>query len=80
MSKLVKGDAHKQNIYNFLVAYKSAHDGCSPGIREISIGAKCAPMTTQKYLTEMERDGILVVGVVRGIRLVGSKWIAPERK
>jgi SOS-response transcriptional repressor LexA len=62
-------------IYNFLVAYKTAHDGNSPSIREICEATGFASTSHVAYiLTQLERHGKIKVTGVRQIAVVGGEW------
>ena len=73
--------AHRR-VYEFIVAYKQAHDGNSPTIREI--GAACGISSTSVvvyWLQRLQRDGLIhrpepQIGnrYASKIELVGGQW------
>ena len=76
---------NKQKVYQFIKAYKKAHDGNSPTIREIGDGCGINSTSTVRfYLCGLERLGLIrrsdVSGRTRAIEVVGGKWIAPSEQ
>jgi len=77
--------AKARNVYEFICRHKAAHDGNSPNLREIAIGAGLATTSTatvRAHLLRLERAGLIRlpgVGSARGIEVVGGKWTMPER-
>lgn len=74
-----------RNVYAFICRHKAQHDGNSPNLREIAIGAGLATTSTatvRAHLLRLERAGLIrlpEVGSARGIEVVGGKWTIPER-
>lgn len=73
-----------RNVYAFICRHKVAHDGNSPNLREIAIGAGLATTSTatvRAHLLRLERAGLIrlpEVGSARGIEVVGGKWTMPD--
>jgi hypothetical protein len=72
---------HNYNrVLQYIIRYKTEHDGKSPTVREImrgcGIGGTCA---TRYILLALEEEGRikLQAGGVRGIQVVGGRWEAP---
>lgn len=68
-----------QAVFDFIVAYKRAQDGCAPSIREIM--AACGIHSTSgahRILHKLERQGKIELshrsGDTRSIRVVGGRW------
>lgn len=75
--------APRRRIYDFIVQYKQAHDGCSPTIREIM--QACDYKTTSAVYYILKR--LTVEGLIeldprnsRSIRIVGGQWHPPARR
>lgn len=72
-------------VYAAIVVYKAINDGISPSLREIMDLADI-PSTSmvQFYLNALEEDGVIkrhkTNEKARGIKVIGGKWIPPERK
>src|SRR5262245_8734823 len=69
-------------IYNFIVEFKSNHNGNSPTIREIADGVCLASTNTvEHHLAGLEKLGVIELGKqseARMISVVGSAWLAPS--
>jgi SOS-response transcriptional repressor LexA len=71
----VHGEEVRDTILNFIIAYKTGHDGCSPSIREIM--RECGLLSTNTvnyHLARMEKDGSIRRNGIRGIEVVGGTW------
>ena len=74
-----------QRVYDYIVKYKSRHDGCAPSVREICIGCRITSTSlVNYYLDKLVDDGrIAYIGdgvgsrSSRGIMVAGGKWNAP---
>src|SRR5690606_31490993 len=67
-------------VLDAIVAYKAAHDGCSPTIREITEATDISSTSLVKgYLERLEEAGKIRLsgehGTSRGIEVVGAQWI-----
>ena len=68
---------NRELVFAFIVNYKRAHDGLSPGIREIAAGCRLSPSTVKYPLFMLERDQrIHIVGRAR-IKVNGGVWDLP---
>ncbi len=71
----------RRAVYDFIVAYKRAHDGNSPSIRDIMRG--CGYATTSAvgfHLNALERAGLIRMRRFTGrtIEIVGGAWQPPS--
>lgn len=71
----------RRQVYEFIVAYKRAHDGCAPTIREIMVA--CGYLTTSAVyymLKRLQDDGLIEFDLKssRSIRVVGAAWQPPQ--
>lgn len=71
-------------LYDFIVAYKTAHDGNSPTLREIE-ASEDAPYNSTSHASEAlrkleERGQIRLAGAgrARSIEVVGARWVPPH--
>ena len=67
-----------KEVLEFIIAYKSEHDGVSPSFREI--GEACGMVSTSTvayYLASLRADGILDFqdGVPRSIEVMSGRWL-----
>lgn len=75
-----------QKIYNFITDYKTANDGLSPSHREIATACDISSINTvSNHIDKLVDAGMIEMrsGIskrVRGIKVVGGRWIPPERK
>ncbi len=75
-------DAKPKHVYDFIIAYKTAHDGNSPTFRQI--GDACGITSTSVvnfYLVFLEEQGLVKVErswQTRSISIVGASWRPPE--
>lgn len=75
----------KQQVYKFILAYKSQHDGNSPSLHEIGKGCGLRSMG---YISEalhgLESLGLIrlnyVDGKARAIEVIGGKWTPPKKQ
>lgn len=75
--------APRLRIFNFIVAYKSAHDGNSPTSREIMDGANISSTSVVHYhLRKLEVQGKIWIdgNKARRIEVIGGKWTYEEPK
>jgi repressor LexA len=75
MSRNVDGTRREQ-VFDFIVRYKSEHDGIPPTIREIAEGmGMSSTSTVVYYLTRLAKDGkIQMMAGARGIMVTGGQW------
>lgn len=69
-------------IYQFICAYKTDHDGNSPSIREIADRFERSTSVVNYYIKKLESSGKLRrSGAVkaRHIEVVGGIWLHPEK-
>ncbi len=75
-------DGKPKQVYEFIIAYKEAHDGNSPAFRQI--GDACGISSTSVvnfYLVFLEEQGLVKVErswQTRSISIVGASWKRPE--
>ncbi len=74
-------DKRKQEVYEYIIEYKRAHDGCSPSGREIRDGCTKVGSWGQAnaLLRQLIKEDKLKKSNnnVRTIEVVGGMWIAP---
>ena len=69
----------RDEVYNFLVRYKQAHNGNSPTLREIAAACHIAVSSVSHHLTHLRLEGRIVFhGKSRMIELPGSTWQPPD--
>lgn len=66
-------------IFDYIVAYKSAHDGNSPTVRQITAQCGISSTSVTAYnLGRLAADGRIRIGdtwgATRSIEVVGGKW------
>jgi predicted MarR family transcription regulator len=64
-------------VLDAIVAYKSAHDGCSPTLRQIGKAIDVPSTSLIKFYLEklMLKQQIIYTGA--DIQVVGGKWVQP---
>lgn len=73
-----------ERLYAAIVAYKSAHDGCSPSLRQlIDATDHTSTFVVRRSIETLELQGRVKVirnkqGQMCGIKIVGARWVAPE--
>lgn len=77
--------AAAMDVYEFVVAYKQAHDGNSPTVRQIAAGIdRSYHSAVPAWLVELERAGLVQLkrgGKSRRITAIcvtGGKWLPPQ--
>lgn len=77
--------AAAMDVYEFVVAYKRAHDGNSPTVRQIAAGIdRSYHSAVPAWLSDLERVGL--VQLKRGgkshritaICVTGGRWLPPQ--
>lgn len=66
-----------ERLLEFIIAYKRAHDGNSPTIREMCFAVESKTTSVVNYyLVQLERQGRIVMskGASRSICVVGGHW------
>ena len=71
-----------KKVYEFVVQYKTDHDGISPNLREITDGVGLASdSTSAHHIRALRRAGLIKSKaghrVARGYEVVGAIWIPP---
>lgn len=70
----------RYSVYDWLVAYKTDHDGNSPSLREIMQGCKLqSTSVASRILRDLASDGCILIDEKRSrcIHIVGAKWLPP---
>jgi hypothetical protein len=76
-----------QQVYEFIIEFKSTHDGNSPSVREISDACGISSVSvTCYYLGKLTDAGMIAIekGKGRGtgkrnlIEVIGGTWTAPK--
>lgn len=64
-------------VMDFIIAYKKAHDGNSPSIREIMVGCDISSTSTVSYhLNKLAKKGRITRSRAnRSIEVKGGAWI-----
>ena len=71
-----------KKVYEFIVQYKSDHDGISPNLREITDGVGLASVSTSaQHIRALRRAGLIKIKAghnrARGLEVRGAIWIPP---
>ncbi len=74
------GAARLDAVYDALVAYKQAHDGCAPAIRELMELTRYASTSgVVDALRRLQQQGrVRLGGGARQIYVVGAAWSPPD--
>jgi hypothetical protein len=69
-----------RQLYDYLIAYKTTHDGLSPGLQTISLELGYGSTNTVEYhLALLERAGCIKrTKYHHGIQLKGGQWLPPK--
>jgi len=82
MPRSLKLTAKKIKVYQYIVDFKSKHDGCSPSIRQIGRDLGITSTSAVSYnldkLAEMGVIKITQLGESRMIGVKGGTWTPPE--
>lgn len=68
-------------VFDYIVEYKTAHDGLSPTLREIMDNCSISSTSVVSYiLTQLEQEGKIVrFGQKdRAIMIPGGRWVRPR--
>ncbi|MGI6730441.1 MAG: hypothetical protein ACOX5F_00905 [Anaerovoracaceae bacterium] len=73
----------REKLFEFIVDYKSTHDGNSPTYREMMLGTGLTTTSMVAYhLEKLEDEGKIArpqqVGNIRVIEVVGGCWYPPD--
>ena len=69
----------RDQVFDFLVRYKLAHDGNSPSLREIADACNIVLSGAHYHLTRLQLDNrIRLGGKSRMIEVVGAEWHPPD--
>jgi SOS-response transcriptional repressor LexA len=71
-----------RQVFAWIVAYKSEHDGNSPTLREMMIGCGIPTTSVMSYsVKKMEKLGWIRIerGISRNIYVIGGEWRIAER-
>jgi SOS-response transcriptional repressor LexA len=65
-----------QTVLNYIIRYKSEHDGNSPSLRQIMAACKVSSTSVMvNILQRLERAGLIALGGrYRQIYVTGGKW------
>jgi SOS-response transcriptional repressor LexA len=77
----IPSNLRSEDVYDAIIAYKSAHDGNSPTLRQL--GAACGIASTfhvSLLLTRLEENGLIKRTPFKpcSIQVVGATWHPPE--
>jgi SOS-response transcriptional repressor LexA len=66
----------RQAVLDYIIAYKIAHDGNSPTLREIMIACRVTSTSNMSYiLADLAKTGQIVINPgSRGIEVIGGRW------
>lgn len=66
----------EQNVFTYLIQYKTENDGLSPSYRDICKYCNVkSTSTVQYYLVKLKKQGkVEFTKGVSGIRVVGGRW------
>lgn len=89
MSPTAKNTTHSTNltppstadlIFEYIVGYKSDHDGLAPDVA--SIGQACGVniSTVRYHLPRLENEGLITCDGRRQITVTGGQWLAPGER
>jgi SOS-response transcriptional repressor LexA len=69
----------REQIFNYLIRYKKAHDGNSPTNRQIAAACHVSPSTVAHHLGRLERANRIRLSEdeYRNIEIVGAAWLPP---
>jgi len=75
-------EGRTDDVYNFLIAYKTEHDGNSPTLRDIIDNTNITSTSIAHYhLARLEQRGLITMagaGKTRSIMVTGATWTPPE--
>ena len=72
--------ATRERIFSFIVAYKQAHDGVAPTLREIAEACHIVLSGAHYHLSRLEADHRVRFSDSRSrtIEIVGGTWLPPD--
>ncbi len=70
----------REQIFNYLIQHKEAHDGNSPTNRQIAEACHMSPSTVAYHLMRLERANRIRLSEdeYRNIEVVGGQWLRPR--
>ncbi len=70
----------REQIYDFIVQYKTRHNGNSPSLREIAEACTIVHSCVRHHLTQLEKENQIRIlnNRSRTIEVVGSSWHPPQ--
>lgn len=72
-------DQTLDSVFDFLVKYKTKHNGNTPSLREIMVGCNISSTSVVNYhLMKLEIGGKIKREGIRGIEIPGSTWTYHE--
>ena len=80
-TNFLRNDERTDAVYDFIVAYKSKHDGNSPTIREIGVACEISSTAVVSYhLGKLHTEGRIElirgeIGKSRMISVPGYEWV-----
>jgi hypothetical protein len=73
-------ESTRQRIFDFIVRYKSEHDGLAPSNEEMAQACHISKSSVKHHLFMLERtDRIHVIGR-RAIEVIGANWKPPDEE
>lgn len=79
--RLAVASARQQQLLDFIIAFKSEHDGCAPNTHEMRQALRLASTSNVAvHLGALERKGYIRLGPKRQARMiavVGATWSPP---
>lgn len=71
------GATSREQIFDFIVAYKRANDGLSPAISEIAEVCSLSSSTVKYHLLNLVAEKRITIVARRGILVIGGEWDLP---
>ncbi len=65
----------KSRVLDYIIEYKTGHDGLSPSYRQIMAACNLSSTSVVGYnLARLRDDGRIKINGTRGIAVVGGRW------
>ena len=80
MRTLKPGEINRQQLMEFIVAYKQANDGLSPTVRDMMDGCNLSSSSLVNHHIEVlvKQGKLRRVGYHRNLAVVGGRWTLGE--